>query len=157
MPYCIKYSFVIEGYVFYARIARIVLFIQFNIWKIIIKYTLQNVIRHIPLHSWCVHKPSIQYLNNHYKSHITKCNKTFHYIPDVFINRLGLNSLQEMMEALNGARRPPKAALGVPQIGHNITVLPAAFLRAWAAQVAGRRRSIVNGAQSERWSNTITD
>lgn len=59
-----------------------------------------------------------------------------------------LNSLQEMMKALNGARRPPEAALGVPQIGHNITVLPAAFLRARTAQVAGRRRSIVNGAQS---------
>lgn len=52
------------------------------------------------------------------------------------------------MEALDGARRPPEAALGVPQIGHDVAVLPATLLGAGAAQVAGRWGAIVHGAQA---------
>lgn len=58
--------------------------------------------------------------------------------------------LEEMMEALDRARRPSEAALRVPQIGHDVAVLPAAFLRTRTAQVAGRRWTIVHGSQSDR-------
>lgn len=60
-----------------------------------------------------------------------------------------LDSLEEMMEALNAARRPPESPFSVPQIGHDVTVLPATLFRAWAAQVARWGRAIVNGSQSK--------
>lgn len=49
------------------------------------------------------------------------------------------HSLEEMVEALDGARRPAESALGVSQIRHDVAVLPAAFLGARSAQIAGRR------------------
>lgn len=53
------------------------------------------------------------------------------------------------METLNGARRPPEPAFSVPQIGHDVAIFPATLFGARTTQVAGRRRTIVNGAKSD--------
>ena len=52
-----------------------------------------------------------------------------------------------MVEAGDAARGPPEPLLGVPQVGHDEAVLPAALLGAGAAQVGRRARAIVHRAQ----------
>lgn len=57
--------------------------------------------------------------------------------------------LEEVVEAGYTARRPSESLFGVPEVAHDESVLPSALFGAWAAQVAGRRRSVVHGAQAE--------
>lgn len=45
-------------------------------------------------------------------------------------------SLEEVMEALDAAGGPTESPFRVPQVGHDVTVLPATLFRAWPAQVA---------------------
>lgn len=52
-----------------------------------------------------------------------------------------------MLELLDAALGPAEAALGVPQVGHDESVLPGAVRGARAAQVAGRRRAVVHAAE----------
>lgn len=47
-------------------------------------------------------------------------------------------SLEEVVEALDTTRRPSEAPFRVAQVGHDVTVLPAALFRSGAAQVARR-------------------
>lgn len=59
------------------------------------------------------------------------------------------------MERRHAARRPPETLLRVPQIAHDVSVFPAALLRARSAQVSRRRRSVVHGAQPVEQNKTV--
>lgn len=61
-----------------------------------------------------------------------------------------------MMERRHAARRPPESFFRVPQIAHDVSVFPAAFLRARSAQVSRRRRSVVHCAQPAEQKGFVT-
>lgn len=58
------------------------------------------------------------------------------------------DSLEKVLELLDTALGPAKSALRVTQIGHDESVLPGTVRCSWAAQVAWRRRSVVDAAES---------
>jgi hypothetical protein len=62
--------------------------------------------------------------------------------------QISIKLLEEVVEAGYTARRPSESLFCVPQIAHDETVLPSALFSAGAAQVAGRRRSVVHGTQA---------
>ena len=57
------------------------------------------------------------------------------------------DALEEVVELEHGADGPLEALAGVPEVAHDVAVLPAALHRAGPAQVAGGRRAVVHGAQ----------
>lgn len=56
--------------------------------------------------------------------------------------------LQEVMKRGHAAVGPLEALLRVPEVAHDVTVLPAALLRTGSTEVARGWRTVVNGAQS---------
>ena len=56
--------------------------------------------------------------------------------------------LEEMVKLCNAATRPFESAIGVSQIAHDVSVLPAAALSTRSTQVAWRWRAVVNRTQS---------
>ena len=52
-----------------------------------------------------------------------------------------------MLKLSDSAKGPLEALAGVPEVAHDVAVLPAALHRAGPAQVAGGRRAVVHGAQ----------
>ena len=58
------------------------------------------------------------------------------------------HSLQEVVELLDSAVRPPEALRRVPEVGHDEAVLPPTFAGAGTAQVGGGWGSVMNSAKT---------